>query len=606
MAGIVFERAVKIRWKLFLSLFLLTSLVTLVLLAGVEMEFRNWVSQQVTESFADRVDALLTGRKTRLESVRETAAKLSTEAVVRETLQGTSTPKQRNALLDSYGKIRSAAAGERQPNDPDRSGKNNIRNDNAAGISIRQQPLMGVVNLKGDFEFFGQAVTVRNKRRRNAAVKRLEDIQSGNEQVVSYVVINRESGPGQVREVVVTPVDAGGQRLGWFFMGLNAETSVELAFQELEDASNRGIRSGLVVGDEWFVQGIEPGILVEFSAGVDDEFWSDGKPEIVEAGGSRYLLIARDLNPGSPLGKGYQVGIYPLADLVQAIEHLRWVVAGMALAALVVTGGMALFLARRFSRPIDELVKGTNRVREGDFQNEVKIHSKDEFGMLATSFNMMTRDLELKEKYRDLLGKTSDPGLVQSLLEGRIELGGEIRHAAVLFCDIRGFTAMTDGMHPAGVIDLLNGHMIAMTRIIHDHGGVVDKFVGDLVMAVFGVPVGRDGDLERSLDCALAMHNERERLNREGPPAIETGIGIAWGEVVAGLMGSRERMNYTVLGERVNMAARLCSAAGAGEIVVDRATVDAMGDPSRFEMRGEMPMKGFKAAVEVWSLRRDS
>ena len=573
----------KIRWKLFLSLFLLTSLVTVVLLVGVEMEFRNWVSQQVTESFSKRVDALLSGRKTRLEGIRETSAKLATHEIVRKALEGQSTLEQRKAFLDSHEPAAGAASSDES----------------------RPAALMGVARLDGEFEVFGRPITARNKRRRDAAVKRLEEIQTGNEQVVSYIVIDGESGPRRVREVVVTPVNKDGRLLGWFFLGINAETPVERTFQELEDAIGRGIRSGLVVGGEWFIQEIEPAILKELAAGVDDEFWTDGKPEIVEAGGSHYLLVARDLNPGSPLGKGYQVGIYPLADLVEAIARLRWVVAGMALVALLVTGGMALFLARRFSRPIDELVKGTVRVREGDFQTEVNIHSRDEFGMLATSFNVMTRDLALKEKYRDLLGKTSDPGLVQSLLEGRIELGGEIRQAAVLFCDIRGFTAMTDGMNPSEVIDLLNDHMIAMTKVIHDHGGVVDKFVGDLVMAVFGVPVGRDGDLERSLDCALAMQRERERLNREGPPEIETGIGIAWGEVVAGLMGSRERMNYTVLGERVNLAARLCSAAGAGEIVVDRATVDAMGDASRFEMRGEMPMKGFRAPVEVWSLKRN-
>ena len=242
-------------------------------------------------------------------------------------------------------------------------------------------------------------------------------------------------------------------------------------------------------------------------------------------------------------------------------------------------------------------------MREGDFQSEVSVRSKDEFGTLATSFNVMMRDLGLKEKYHDLLGKTSDPGLLKSLLEGRRELGGEIRQAAVLFCDIRGFTAMTDGMNPADVIEMLNAHMTAMTKVIHDHGGVVDKFVGDLVMAVFGVPDAKEGDLARALDCALAMQHERERLNGEGSSVIQTGIGIAWGEVVAGMMGSRERMNYTVLGERVNLAARLCSAADAGEIVVDRATVDASGSPSRFEMRCEMPMKGFRAPVEVWALR---
>jgi class 3 adenylate cyclase len=264
---------------------------------------------------------------------------------------------------------------------------------------------------------------------------------------------------------------------------------------------------------------------------------------------------------------------------------------------------MAMILARRFSRPIDALVEGTRRVREGDFESTVHVASKDEFGMLASSFNGMIRDLGLKEKYHDLLGKTSDPGLVQSLLDGKIELGGDLHHAAVLFCDIRGFTAMTDGMNPSDVIRLLNDHMMAMTRVIHEHGGVVDKFVGDLVMAVFGLPLGREDDLQRALDCAVAMQIEREHLNRSGSPAIETGIGIAWGEVVAGMMGSPERMNYTVLGERVNLAARLCSAAGAGEVVTDRATVEAAGTPSRFERRNEQPMKGFKVPVEVWTVK---
>ena len=589
----------KIRWKLFSSLFLLTAFVTVLLLGGVEMEFRNWVGQQVTRSFSDRVNALLAGRRTRLAGAREVAEKLAGQEAVRATLSGTATPEQRQAFLDSYERIRNEALDKK----PHVDSKPSEETGDANTVPERRLPLMGVVDLNGEFDFFGRSVTVRNRRRKAAAL-RLREMHSANEQLVSYVVTDGENGLGQVREVVVTPVLQGERLLGWFFTGVNAETNVERVFQQLEDASGRGIRTGLVVGDEWFVQGLDPGVIAELAAGVDDSFWAAGKLAVVAAGGSEYLLVARDLNPGSPLGKGYQVGIFPLADLVKAITHLRWEVAGMAVVALLVTGGMALVLARRFSRPIDELVKGTIRVREGDFQSEVNIHSKDEFGVLATSFNVMTRDLGLKEKYHDLLGKTSDPGLVKSLLEGKIELGGEIRQAAMLFCDIRGFTAMTDGMNPTEVIHLLNDHMIAMTKVIHNHGGVVDKFVGDLVMAVFGVPVGREDDLQRALDCGIAMQNERERLNREGPTAIETGIGIAWGEVVAGLMGSRERMNYTVLGERVNLAARLCSAAGAGEVVVDRATVDASGDPGRFEIRGEMPMKGFKASVEVWALKR--
>jgi class 3 adenylate cyclase/HAMP domain-containing protein len=605
---------VKIRWKLFLSLFLLTALISVVLLAGVEFEYRKWVGRQVADNFSRRVDALLTGRRERLAEVREIAGKLAAQPVVADALIGTATPQQKQELLESYDRIRTTGNPPGDANPPSKGDGNERkapvetkippREARSAGVAVRQLPLIGVASLGGDVQFFGRSATVRNQRRRDATVKTLEELRKGDEPLVSYVVADGENGPGRIREVVVMPVEQGQKQLGWFFLGVNAETPVERAFQELEDASGRGIRSGLVVADEWFVQGVEVSVLRELAAQVGQDFWNNGEPARVWAGGNEYLLIARDLNPGSPLGKGYQIGIFPLADLRAAIGRLRWVVAGMALAALVVAGVMAMIIARRFSRPIDQLVKGTVRVREGDFETRVRVDSKDEFGTLAASFNVMMRDLGLKEKYHDLLGKTSDPGLVHSLLEGRIKLGGELRQAAVLFCDIRGFTAMTDGMNPADVIELLNHHMMAMTRVIHEHGGVVDKFVGDLVMAVFGVPVGRDGDLRRAIDCAVAMQDERERLNRLGPPAIETGIGLAWGEVVAGMMGSPERMNYTVLGERVNLAARLCSAAGSGEIAVDRATVDAAGDPGRFERRNELPMKGFKVPVELWVVKR--
>jgi class 3 adenylate cyclase/HAMP domain-containing protein len=605
---------VKIRWKLFLSLFLLTSLISVVLLAGVEFEYRRWVARQVTENFSRRVDALLTGRRQRLAEVRETAKRLAVLPVVADSLSGTATPEQRQEFLEFYDRIRRSEIPPAVANLPGKGEGSGLeatgeakvlpRDVRSAEVAVRQLPLIGVASLSGEVQFFGRSATVRNRRRHAATAGALEELRHGDEPLVSYVVADGESGPDRIREVVVMPVEHGQRQLGWFFLGLNAETPGERAFQDLEDAIGRGIRSGLVVADEWFVQGVDEAVLRELAAKVGHEFWIDGEPTRVWAGGNEYLLIARDLNPGSPLGKGYQIGIFPLADLRAAIGRLRWVVAGMALAALGVAGVMSLIIARRFSRPIDELVKGTVRVREGDFGSQVRVDAKDEFGTLAASFNVMMRELGLKEKYHDLLGKTSDPGLVHSLLEGRIELGGELRQAAVLFCDIRGFTAMTDGMNPADVIELLNHHMMAMTRVIHEHGGVVDKFVGDLVMAVFGVPVGREDDLRRAIDCAVAMQNERERLNRLGPPAIETGIGLAWGEVVAGMMGSPERMNYTVLGERVNLAARLCSAAGPGEIAVDRATVDAAGDSGRFERRDELPMKGFKVPVELWVVNR--
>lgn len=599
----------KIRWKLFLTLFLLTSVVAGILLVVVEREFRNWVGKQVTESFSRNVEGILVSRKERLENVRVNAEALAKHPAVAAALEGEVTGEQREDMLEQLRNVRGVVREQGLPTSG-ASGAGRSGGGKAgrlkSGDRGRGLPPMGVVDLDGEFQFFGQAVTVRARRRREAAAGRLEEFSGDEGSQVSYVAVMGEEGRGtRVLEVVVAPVDVAGELGGWFFLGVDVgTTSLERAFQEVEAINGRGMVSGLVVDDEWLVSGVAPEVLEAFASEVDEGFWTDREPDLVEVGGESYLVVSRDLNPGSPLGKGYQVGVFPLGYLVEAIGRLRWTVGGFGLAALLVAGVTSMVFARRFSRPIDELVKGTVRVRAGDFQSEVRIESRDEFGELAGSFNEMTRELGLKEKYRDLLGKTSDPGLVQRLLDGKIELGGELRQAAVLFCDIRGFTEMTDGMDPAEVIELLNGHMIAMTRVIHDHGGVVDKFVGDLVMGVFGVPAGKEGDLERALACGLAMQEERERLNGDGTRAIETGIGIAWGEVVAGLMGSRERMNYTVLGERVNLAARLCGAAGAGEVLVDGSTAEAIGDSRWFKTRGAMAMKGFRETVEVLEVNR--
>jgi class 3 adenylate cyclase len=172
----------------------------------------------------------------------------------------------------------------------------------------------------------------------------------------------------------------------------------------------------------------------------------------------------------------------------------------------------------------------------------------------------------------------------------------------VLFCDIRGFTPLTEGMDPARVIDLLNEHMTALTKVVHNHGGVVDKFVGDLLMALFGAPHSYGDDTLRAVRCALGMIAERQRMNLGGGRVLEVGIGLARGQVVAGCMGSATRLNYTVLGERVNLASRLCSAALAGEVLADEAVAAAVAGQVGVAAREPMRLKGFASPVAVYAL----
>jgi len=160
-------------------------------------------------------------------------------------------------------------------------------------------------------------------------------------------------------------------------------------------------------------------------------------------------------------------------------------------------------------------------------------------------------------------------------------------------------------MAPHQVITMMNTHMTAMTEIVHAHGGVVDKFVGDEIMVLFGVPVPGDDDVGQALRCARAMVARCRDMNAERDPPIEIGIGIAHGEMVAGCMGSEDRLNYTVLGDRVNLAARLCSQAKAMEIVVDEAVRDITGLDLPDSQRQTLPLKGFENPPAFYILRED-
>ncbi|NNE90648.1 MAG: HAMP domain-containing protein, partial [Verrucomicrobiales bacterium] len=221
---------------------------------------------------------------------------------------------------------------------------------------------------------------------------------------------------------------------------------------------------------------------------------------------------------------------------------------------LIGVGGFSLgviaawFFAKSLSVPINDLSAGTRKVRDGDLETEVPVRSRDELGELIESFNQMTAELRQKERYRELLGKVSDESVAQAMIDGLLDLklGGDVRDVTILFCDIRGFTHLTENMPPVAVIELLNRHMTALAAVVQEHGGVVDKFVGDEIMAVFGGLVETGNQAEDAARCALRMLEERERLNHETGTDIQIGIGIASGEVVAGCMGSEDRLNYTV------------------------------------------------------------
>ena len=190
--------------------------------------------------------------------------------------------------------------------------------------------------------------------------------------------------------------------------------------------------------------------------------------------------------------------------------------------------------------------------------------------------------------------------------EGSVQLGGSKRRVTVLFSDIRGFTSLSEAMSPDEIATLLTEYFTVMVEIVFEHGGTLDKFIGDALMALWGAPIAHDDDPDRATRAAVAMQIALERLNaewsRKGRPRLSVGIGISLGDVFAGNIGSDRRLEYTVIGDAVNTAARLCSEAGPGEILIAEPLFRELATPPPGENLEPLPLKGKANAVAVYRI----
>jgi class 3 adenylate cyclase len=425
------------------------------------------------------------------------------------------------------------------------------------------------------------------------------------EQAVGYLAPERTNGIVQLLEVIVTKVlDPDHQQtMGALVLGIPFQETSEKA---MSDLSKGGIRSGIWLDNSFHSGTIPDNVREEFSRKIAGEVDTNGVPQHemldLTLGNVPRRVFFKLLNPNSPFPPAYQVSLYSMAAAMRAEEELR--VQTLAFAGLAMVAGLALslFIAHGLSIPLRELVKGTQSVRAGDFQVHVPVRGKDEVGQLASSFNEMAEGLAQKEHYRTLLNLVADEKVAHALVNGQLALGGEVRDISVLFCDIRGFTELTANMPPQEVIALLNEHMTALTRVVKEHHGVIDKFVGDMLMAIFGAPASHGDDALNAARCAMRLVAERANLNTVSRHKIQIGVGLATGHVVAGCMGSADRQNYTVVGERVNLAARLCAAAGSGQIIIDQTTVEKLGDVARTTALTGLNLKGFSENTAAYQL----
>ena len=256
-------------------------------------------------------------------------------------------------------------------------------------------------------------------------------------------------------------------------------------------------------------------------------------------------------------------------------DATAWSIVFLGVTMIIVGIVMNIAAARSVAEPIGDVREGLARVGRGEIDVDLPVYDASEVGLLQAGFNQMAAGLREREQLRDLFGRHVGVDVARRALESGIELGGERRSAAVLFVDIVGSTQLASETDPERVVDLLNRFFGVVVEVVDEHGGWVNKFEGDAALCVFGVPTGDDGCASRALAAGRTL---ADRLAQEDLPTA--GIGVSAGDVVAGNIGAAHRLEYTVIGDPVNEAARLTELAKDEEcrVLASEAAVRAAGD----------------------------
>jgi adenylate cyclase len=287
---------------------------------------------------------------------------------------------------------------------------------------------------------------------------------------------------------------------------------------------------------------------------------------------------------------------------------------GWVLLLIVITTFISLFIsivmAQDVTRSAGELVRALKQVESGALDTHVAVTTTDEFSTLYDGFNRMTNGLQERERLRDAFGRYVAPELAEDVMRRGVQLGGQIVRATVLFADLRGFTTISSAIPPEEVVSLLNGYFAAVEPVIQREGGWINKFGGDSLLAVFGAPVPHTDHAQRALRAALNLQaavadfNQRQQI--AGKPNVRVGVGIHTGELVAGNVGSPSRMEYTVIGDIVNVASRIdgLNKEFNTDILVSAEALAAAGEGFAAQARALPPtlVKGKAEPIQVYAL----
>ncbi len=313
---------------------------------------------------------------------------------------------------------------------------------------------------------------------------------------------------------------------------------------------------------------------------------------------------------------GHDLGVFSVALsrglIAETSEPLRqWLVVLFSGAILAIIA-IGLALGTHIARPILELVQATRRVAEGDLNTQVSVRSGDEIGMLAHAFNQMVQGLRERDLIKDAFGRLVTREVREQILSGEVKLHGESRVVTTLFTDIREFTRLSERYDPAEVVKFLNEYFSVVVEAVELYGGTVNKFGGDSTLVIFGAPQHQPDHPLRAIQASLEIRQRLGELNIQriarGELPIYTGMGINTGEAVAGTIGSEQRMEYTVIGDAVNVSARIQGLTRqyvGYDILVSQATYDALGDNRaqfQFQELGQEMIRGRRESITIYAL----
>jgi class 3 adenylate cyclase len=351
-------------------------------------------------------------------------------------------------------------------------------------------------------------------------------------------------------------------------------------------------------------------------------FVVDGNGKAIAHPSAEVLRGDRDLSAHPLLGAGAEAltgavakigrtgwSVVVAQDADEALRAVRrqWEITSRAvLIGLMLAFALGFTVVRVVTVPLHALQSAAHQVSEGKLDTQVMIRGRDELSQLGAAFNTMTRGLRERARLLQSFSRYVSGEIATKILSGQsdLDLKGELVEVTAVFIDVRNFTSLSEQLKPQEVVGMLNDYFEQIVEVVVAHGGVVNKFIGDAVMVVFGAPVKPPEAELHAVAAALEIQVQVERKSEEraaaGLPVARFGVGVNTGPAIAGNLGSSTRMEYTVIGDAVNLAQRLQTQAAPGEVLVAASTVHRLAGRFEVQSLGPIKVKGKEHPIEVF------